>query len=81
MSEGYFDGAMPRKTLEYYFDTKDEETRARNENRIRLLAAVRFLQLIGAPDATANELTEMRIRHTQEHLDELLEKVDSLILE
>lgn len=68
-----------RKTMEYYFDTKDEETLARNINRIRLLAAVRFLQLLSLSDT--NALTAIRIRHTREHIDELLEKVDSLILE
>ncbi|MBR3741088.1 MAG: phosphotransferase [Clostridia bacterium] len=71
-------GFVWRKTIEYYFDTKDEETRARNENRIRLLSAVRFLQLIGPSE---NDLNAVRIRHTQAHIEELLKKVDSLILE
>ena len=74
-------GIVWRKTMAYYFDTKDEETRIRNENRILLLAAVRFLQLICSSDPKANELAAVRIRHTRAHLDELLEKVDSLILE
>ncbi|MBR3502738.1 MAG: phosphotransferase [Clostridia bacterium] len=74
-------GFVWRKTMEYYFDAKDAETQARNENRIRLLAAVRFLQLIGKTDLKANELAAIRVRHTRAHIDELLEKVDSLILE
>ena len=69
------------KTIEYYFDTGDTEKLARNENRIRLLAAVRFLQLIGVSDLKTNELAAARIRHTRENIGNLLEKVDSLILE
>ena len=70
-----------RRTIAYYFDTKDEETRTRNEDRIRLLAAVRFLRLIGPADPEADDLTAVRIRHTRAHIDELLGKVDSLVLE
>ncbi len=69
------------RTMALYFDTKDEETRTRNEYRIRLMAAVRVLQLIGLADRKTDELTALRIRHTREHIDELLEKVNSLILE
>ena len=69
------------KTIEYYFDTGDTEKLARNENRIRLLAAVRFLQLIGTSDLKTNELAATRIRHTRDNITDLLEKVDSLILE
>ena len=70
-----------KKTLAYYFDTTDEEKLAIFENKIRLVAAVRFLLLIGAPDAAANELKTTRIRHTRENIDSLLDQVDSLILE
>ena len=55
---------MWSKTMEYYFDTKDAETRIRNENRIRLLAAVRFLQLIGTTDLKRNELANLRIHQS-----------------
>ncbi len=72
---------MWRRTIEYYFDQKDAETRARNEDRIRLLAAVRFLQIIGATDLKTNELAEIRIRHTEETIETLLGRVESLILE
>ena len=69
------------KTIEYYFDTGDAEKLTRNENRIRLVAAVRFLQLIGMSDLKTNELAATRIRHTRENIDDLLGKVDTLILE
>ena len=69
------------KTIEYYFGTGDAGILARNKDRIRLVAAVRFLQLIGTSDLKTNELAATRIRHTQENIGDLLEKVDSLILE
>lgn len=69
------------KTIEYYFDTGDTGILTRNKDRIRLVAAVRFLQLIGISDLRTNELAATRIRHTRENIGELLEKVDSLILE
>jgi Predicted aminoglycoside phosphotransferase len=74
-------GFVWHKTIQYYFDTKDAETLAIYEDKIRLLASVRFLQLIGVSDLKANELAKKRIRHTRAHIDELLAKVDSLILE
>ena len=69
------------RTMACYFDGRGPEQLARNKDRIRLLAYVRFLQLIGVTDLKDNELANLRIRHTQAHIDELLAKVDSLILE
>ncbi|MBQ9196833.1 MAG: phosphotransferase [Clostridia bacterium] len=74
-------GFVWRRTMAYYFDTEDTEKLTELENKIRLVAAVRFLQLIGAPDAAANELKSARIRHTRENIERLLDQVDSLILE
>ena len=70
-----------RKTIAHYFETTDAEKLTALENKIRLVAAVRFLRLIGAPNMKTNELTATRIRHTQKNIDDLLEKVDSLSLE
>ena len=70
-----------RRTIAYYFDQKDAETLSRNEDRIRLAAAVRFLRLIGKTDLNTNELAAIRIRHTEAVIDDLLKRVDSLILE
>ena len=69
------------KTIEYYFDTGDAGILTRNKDRIRLVAAVRFLQLIGMSDLKTNELAATRIRHTRENIDDLLGKVDTLNLE
>ena len=74
-------GFVWNQTMAYYFDGRGPEPLARNKDRIRLLACVRFLQLIGVTGLKDNELADARIRHTQAHIDELLAKVDSLILE
>ena len=74
-------GFVWNRTMAYYFDGRGPEPLARNKDRIRLLACVRFLQLIGVTGLKDNELADARIRHTQAHIDELLAKVDSLILE
>jgi len=74
-------GLVWRRTMEYYFDTTDTEKLTPIENKIRLVSAVRFLQLIGMTDLKANNLAATRIRHTQAIINDLLEKVDSLVLE
>ena len=68
------------KTIEYYYDTTDAERLTEIKNKIRLVAAVRFLQLIGISDLKKDELAATRIRHTRAVIEDLLEKVDSLIL-
>ena len=70
-----------RKTLENYFDSADAEKLTALQNKIRLVAAVRFLWLIGGTELKTDELSVTRIRHTRAILDDLLEKVDSLTLE
>ena len=74
-------GFVWNQTMACYFDANDAEQLARNKDRVRLLAYVRFLQLIGVTDLKTNALAAARIRHTRAHIDELLTKVDSLILE
>ncbi len=69
-----------RRTLERYFGTEDEAALSGISDRIRLVAAVRFLFLIDADDWKDDPLTQVRIAHTQAHIAELLERVDSLRL-
>ena len=70
-----------RETLAKYFATDDPEALARQGDKIRLVAAIRFLFLLDDEEGTRDALTEKRIRHAQRHIDELLERVDSLCLE
>ena len=66
--------------LTNYFDTADEQKLSEIQNKISLAASVRFLYLLVSTDLKDNELGERRIRHTQEHISELIEKVDDLFL-
>ena len=62
------------KTLEYYFDNRDENMIQRAEDKIKIIAYVRFLYLlvvlgIGKADW---------IEHTLGHLKEIINRVDAL---
>ena len=67
-----------RKTLEYYFETQDPEILERMSEKIRLVAAVRFLEIVTKPDREEDPVETRRVLHTREHIAQLLETVDSL---
>ena len=64
-----------------YFDDLTDAERKSQEDKIRLLAAIRFLYIIESSDLKNNELAPIRIKHTKEHIDELLPVVTSLSVE
>ena len=64
--------------LTQYFDGCTPEEIRRREDRIRVLGSLRFLDRIVTNNMTAPELKEVRVRHTLEHLRELLQRTDSL---
>lgn len=64
-----------------YFDDLTDDERKSQEDKIRLLAAIRFLYIIESSDLKNNELAPIRIKHTKEHIDELLPVVTSLSVE
>lgn len=64
-----------------YFDDLTDAERKSQEAKIRLLAAIRFLYIIESSDLKNNELAPIRIKHTKEHIDELLLVVTSLSVE
>jgi len=66
------------KLLEYYFGSTDKAFIDSVTDKIRVVAAVRFLFIIAASPLKEGKLGEMRIRHTQEHIKELLGRVQSL---
>ncbi|MCR5108607.1 MAG: anti-sigma factor antagonist [Lachnospiraceae bacterium] len=66
------------KVMEYYFETDDREVLDRIEDKIRVLAYVRFLYIIYTSDLKEGELGRLRIEHSKEHIDELLERVEDL---
>ncbi len=68
------------KILEGYFGFGNDDDRQRALLKIRLAAAVRFLYLLESTDLKNHPLTETRVKHTKEHIDELLPVVDSLAI-
>ncbi|MCR4739767.1 MAG: STAS domain-containing protein [Lachnospiraceae bacterium] len=69
------------RIMEYYFDTKDPETLGKLEDKIRLLAYIRFMYILTKSDHKNSELYKIRIEHSIRHIEELLEKVEDLYLE
>ena len=69
-----------QKMLEDYLGTAEEEILQRASDKIRLLACVRFLQLLVSEPWDNQELHGLRIRHTLEHISELLPRVHTLEL-
>ena len=67
-----------KNTLSIYFEGQNEDMISKAENRIRLVAYVRFLYLVAVLGITKPELKQPRIDHTIEHLRALAERVDSL---
>ena len=68
------------KTLEFYFDGSDAAARRDAETKIRIVAYVRFLQVLILFGIGQEDLKQRRIAHTIAHLRELVDKVDSLQL-
>lgn len=67
-----------KRIIDSYFDNVSDEQRQRIVDRIRLVAAIRFLYLIVTTDLKDSELGRKRIEHTREHIEELLKTTDSL---
>ena len=61
-----------------YFDGVTDAEREAICDRIKLAAAIRFLYIIEISDYKNSELGKVRIGHTLEHIDELLNRVDGL---
>jgi uncharacterized protein (TIGR02172 family) len=64
--------------MKHYFSDSSEEERDLIMDRIKLAAAVRFLYLHEITDLKNGPLGPLRIKHTQERIEELIEKVDGL---
>lgn len=69
-----------QRLMELYFGTEDKTVLGRMEDKIRVVAAVRFLYLLTVTGLKHHDLTPRRIQHTREQLAELLSRVDSLEL-
>lgn len=65
-----------QKVVSRYFG--EDESLPEKQDRIQVLGAVRFLYVLTVLHLGNPELTELRIRHTRERLEELLPRVDRL---
>ena len=70
-----------QRFMELYFETEDQNELRRMEDKIRIVASIRFLFLLVSTSMKDNEYAEVRIKHTREHLVELLDRVESLWME
>jgi len=68
------------KLLELYLGTTDKTELNRASDKIRIVAAIRFLYILSVSDLKQGELGQRRISHTRQHIDELLRSVDTLVL-
>ena len=66
-------------TLRIYFDETTDEERLAIADRVRIVAAVRFLYIIAVSDLKNSELGDKRIKHTKKNLEELIKRVDTLV--
>ncbi|MCR5654364.1 MAG: anti-sigma factor antagonist [Lachnospiraceae bacterium] len=66
--------------LANYFSSATAEELTQKENKIRLVACLRFLFLLATTDLKSGDLGQKRIRHTKEHIADLLLQVGDLDL-
>ena len=70
-----------KKSIAGYFLTEDANILTCAADRIRLVAAMRFLTYLDPADAEGDSLNARRIRHTTANIRELLTRTDSLLLD
>ena len=68
------------RILSNYFGTTDKAVLAPIEDKIRLLASLRFLYLITSTDLKDSELGQKRIRRSQNYITELIDVVKDLMI-
>ncbi|MCR5419821.1 MAG: anti-sigma factor antagonist [Lachnospiraceae bacterium] len=66
--------------IEDYYEGLDKETIEVILRKIKLVSYIRFLYLIMSTDLKKGELGELRIKHTKEHISELIDTVEDLII-
>ena len=66
------------KLLEYYLETNDAAIIQSETQKIKLIAAVRFLYILAISNLKEGPLGELRIRHTKEHIGELMNQMENL---
>ena len=69
-----------RTALEYYFNGKDRAALKDIEDKIRVVAYIRFLYILTTSSHKENGLFPVRLEHTIRNLDELLARVRTLCI-
>lgn len=65
-------------TVRNYLNDPDEEKYEETVNKIKVVTYIRFMYQILVMKIGKPELNEIRIRHTAEHMQEILPKIDTL---
>ncbi len=68
------------KVLDYYFEDENKKNHELIMDKIKVAGYIRFLYIITTSDLKNGELGSLRIRHTQENLNDLVKKVVTLNL-
>ena len=68
------------KVLELYFADADEEQLEVKREKIELVATIRFIYIILASDLKNTELGRLRLKHSVEIIDALLDKITDLVI-
>lgn len=68
------------KTMDIYFEGMSEEQKQYNKNKIKLVAALRFLRIIHCSDTTAKALEPLREKRTLTQISTLLKVVDDICI-
>ncbi len=64
--------------LENYYSDKTEEERKVAEEKISILARIRFMHIVATSSLIESELGKLRIKHSIEYLSEICEKYEDL---
>ncbi|MBQ3918478.1 MAG: phosphotransferase [Oscillospiraceae bacterium] len=62
----------------YYFDTEDEDLISKIRDKVRIAGCIRFL-FLQKTFSQGDALYDTRVKHTIEHLEDLLTRTDSLL--
>ena len=68
-----------QRIMELYFDTQDKAELGLQEDKIRVVAYIRFLHILLTTGLKESALTAVRVKHAVTHLQDLLSRVDSLV--
>ncbi len=66
--------------LKKYFDNDNDSELKKKEDKIRIVASIRFLQILTESGQINSELGEIRLSHTIANIDELLTQVEDLVI-